>query len=52
MLDPKGLFNVFRKDRDDGFGEIVILFNKCIDSAPISVTNHIYKNVELIGVTV
>jgi len=52
MLDPKGLYYAFRKDRDDGFGGVVIFINKCIDSTPISVTNNIYKNVELIGVTV
>jgi len=52
MLDPKGLFNVYRKYRDDGFGGVVIFINKCIDSTPISVTNHIYKIVELIRVTV
>jgi len=52
ILDPRGLYNIYRKDREDGFPGVVIFVSKYIDSVPIPIKQNNCSNAELIGISV
>ena len=49
ILDPSGLYKIYRKDRVDGYGGVCIFVSRFIHSSFISIDNSIYADVELVA---
>jgi len=52
LLDPKSLFQIYRKDRIDGYGGVCIFVDKLINSVPISADFNGRGVVELVGCSI
>src|SRR5437870_4037676 len=49
LLDPRGLYNIYRKDRGDGYGGVCIFVLSRIQSSVLNLDTTIYADVELIA---
>ena len=49
LLDPRGLYNIYRKDRSDGYGGVCIFVSRRIKSISIDFNYHNISNIELVA---
>ena len=49
MLDPRSLYNIYRRDRSDGYGGVCIFISKRFKSIVIHLDYNRYTDVELIA---
>jgi len=52
LLDPLGRFKIYRKDRLDGYGGVVLFVSNLVKFAPIFLGGITDDNIELVGCTI